>query len=227
MDFYETLKAAAIAGSGGGSGGEKPEFFTVTPATGVTVFGKPVKVGTKVTWTGRASFASNVSGDKLAFTLPPEIRPYTKYLFKCGNGGYGYDYAGYILPNGEVHIVFGNSSAIAQGDFSWDVIEPDYQVIVDTTKVTSSSGGIAVIGNMAIMQVSLTLGNFSTGWQNSLLTVPNDVPIPSTQCPFCVYRGRNTAQYPDTTLDTNGALNMFIDRSLGNVIDILCVWEVT
>lgn len=227
MDFYETLKAAAIAGSGGGSGGEKPEFFTVTPATGVTVFGKPVKVGTKVTWTGRASFASNVSGDKLAFTLPPEIRPYTKYLFKCGNGGYGYDYAGYILPNGEVHIVFGNSSSIAQGDFSWDVIEPDYQVSVDTTKVTSSSGGIAVIDNMAIMQVSLTLDNFSTGWQNALLTVPSDVPIPSTQCPFCVYRGRNTAQYPDTTLDTNGALNMFIDRSLGNVIDILCVWEVT
>lgn len=214
-------------GDGDNSGkGSTFEFFDVTPVENVTVYGKLVKIGTKVTWTGRASFSSIVSGDKLAFILPENLRPFTKYVFKCGNGGYGYDYDGYILPNGEVHIVFKNSSSIAQGVFSWDVIEPDYQVIVDTTKVTSSSGGIAVIDNMAIMQVSLTLDNFSTGWQNALLTVPSDVPIPSAQCPFCVYRGRNTAQYPDASLGTDGVLDIWLDRSLGTTIDIFCIWEV-
>lgn len=214
------------SGGGGGGGGETPEFIEVTPATGVTLYGDVVKTGSKVTWTGCASFSSSGSGDRLAFTLPEEIRPYTKYLFKCGNGGYGYDYTGYILPNGEVHIVFANSSAMAIGDFSWDVITPSVQVAVDASKVTSSTGGIQVIGTMAIMQVSLVLGSYSTGWQNSLLTIPSDVSVPQTQCPFCIYRGRNSAQYPDAWLNTNGALDIYLDRNLGNIIDVLCIWNV-
>lgn len=227
-EYYINSRGTWIlqSGGGGGGGGETPEFIEVTPATGVTLYGDVVKTGSKVTWVGCASFASTGSGDRLAFTLPEEIRPYTKYLFKCGNGAYGYDYTGYVLPNGEVHIVFANSSAMAIGDFSWDVITPSVQVNVDTSKVTSSTGGIQVIGTMAIMQVSLVLDNYSTGWQNSLLTVPNTVSVPQTRSPFCIYRGRNSAQYPDAWLNQNGALDIWLDRSLGNIIDVLCIWNL-
>jgi hypothetical protein len=208
-------------------GGGIPEFYTVTPASGVTVYGAPVKTGNKVTWTGRASFPSSGSGDKLAFTLPETLRPFTKYPFKCGNGGYGWDYDGYILPNGEVHFVFGNSSAIAQGDFSWDVITPTLNPTF-SAKVASHTGGIEVIRNMAIMQISISLQNVSTGWQTNLMVMPSAV-IPSTvQCPFVVYRSRNTAQYPDCTIDTSGNLNVFLDTGLilGKPVDFMCIWEV-
>jgi len=208
--------------------GAVPVFYEVTPASDVSeVTGKPVKIGPKVTWTGRVTFKSSVSGDKLAFILPEEIRPFTKYLFKCGNGGYGFDYTGYILPNGEVHIaISGNSAAIVAGDFSWDVITPEYQVSVDTTKVSSSSGGIQIIDNMAIMQVSITMGNFSTGWQTGLFTVPPEVPIPSYQFPFCVIRRRNTAQYPDTIMNTNGTVDSWLDRTLVDIVDFVCIWDI-
>ena len=208
--------------------GAVPIFYDVTPAAGVNaIIGKLVKIGPKVTWTGQVRFSSNVTSDKHIFTLPEELRPYTKYLFKCGNGGYGWDYTGYILPNGEVHVVFGNNSAIAQCDFQWDVITPEYPVIVDTTKVSSFTGGIAIIDNMAIMQVSLVTNNFSAGWQNGLFTVPDTIPIPEEQVPFCIYRDRNSAQYPDCYLRTNGTIDVWLDRNLGSVIDFLCVWDIS
>jgi hypothetical protein len=148
-------------------------------------------------------------------------------VFKCGNGGYVFDYNGYILPNGDVHFVFANSSSIAQGYFSWDIIEPDiFPTFSD--KVASYTGGIEVIENMAVMQISLVLQNVSTGWQTNLMVMPSAV-IPSTvQCPFVVYRSRNTAQYPDCTIDTNGNLNVFLDTGLigGQPVDFLCIWEV-
>lgn len=208
--------------------GAVPVFYKVTPGPNVSaIVGSPVKIGPKVTWTGQVRFSSNVSGDKHIFTLPEELRPYTKYLFKCGNGGYGYDYTGYILPNGEVHVVFGNNSAIAQCDFQWDVITPEYPVIVDTTKVSSFTGGIAIIDNMAIMQVSLVTNSFSAGWQNGLFTVPDIIPIPEEQVPFCIYRNRNNAQYPDCYLRTNGTIDVWLDRNLSSVIDFLCIWDTT
>ena len=180
--FFNPFSVGDGNNSGGGS---TLEFFNVIPAENVTVYGKPVKIGTKVTWTGRVSFPSVGSGDKLAFILPENLRPFTKYVFKCGNGGYGYDYVGYILPNGEVHFVFGNSSAIAQGDFSWDVIEPQLYPTF-SNKVASYTGGIEVIENMVIMQISLVLQNISTGWQNSLMTIPSAVIPATVQCPFVV-----------------------------------------
>lgn len=208
--------------------GAVPTFYDVTPATGVNaIIGKPVKIGPKVTWTGQVQFSANAYGDKHIFTLPEELRPYTKYLFKCGNGGYGYDYTGYILPNGEVHVVLGNNSSITQCDFQWDVITPEYPVIVDTTKVSSFTGGIAIIDNMAIMQVSLVTSNFSAGWHNSLFTVPDTIPIPEEQVPFCIYRKRNSAQYPDCYLHTDGTTDVWLDRNLDSVIDFLCVWDIS
>lgn len=208
--------------------GAVPVFYEVTPGPNVSaIVGSPVKIGPKVTWTGQVQFSSNVYGDKHIFTLPEELRPYTKYLFKCGNGGYGYDYTGYILPNGEVHVVFGNNATIAQCDFQWDVITPEYPVIVDTTKVSSFTGGIAIIDNMAIMQVSLVTSNFSAGWHNALITVPDTIPIPEEQVPFCIYRNRNSAQYPDCYLRTDGTIDVWLDRQLSSVIDFLCIWDIT
>lgn len=217
----------AGGGGGGGGGSIVPEFFTVTPATGVTVYGTPVKIGNKVTWTGRALFSSSASGDRLAFTLPEDIRPFTKYLFKCGHGGYGFDYTGYVLPNGEVHFVFESSGTFVQADMSWDIITPNLYPTF-SEKVASYTGGIEVVENMAIMQISLTLQNVSTGWQNALMVMPSTV-IPSiAQCPFVIYRSRNTAQYPDCSIGTNGNLNVYIDTSLmsGQPVDFLCIWEV-
>ncbi len=227
MNFYERLKAAAIAGSGGGGGGEKPEFYTVTAASGVSsIYGSLVKTGHKATWTGRVEFSSTVSGDKHVFTLPTEVRPYTKYLFKCGTGGSAYDDTGYVLPNGEVHVVLASNKSFVMGDFSWDVITPQYYPVYDTTKVTDSSGGIEVVGNMVIMQVSFTAPNISTGWQQDIFTIPSEVRPSSNQCPFCIYRGRNTAQYPDAWLETNGTFDIYIERNLGTTIDALCIWEL-
>lgn len=226
-DTDMTAAVQSLIDGYGGGGSVAPEFYTVTPASGVTVYGTPVKIGSKVTWTGRAAFSSAVYGDHLVFTLPENLRPYTKYLFKCGNGGYGYDYDGYILPNGEVHIVFKNNSSFAQGEFSLDVITPTLNPTF-SAKVASHTGGIEVIRNMAIMQISLGLQNVSTGWQTNLMVMPSSV-IPSTvQCPFVVYRSRNTAQYPDCTIDTSGNLSVFLDTNLmsGQSVDFMCIWEV-
>lgn len=214
------------AGYGGG-GGDIPEFYTPTAATGVsTIYGKIVKMGHKVTWTGRVDFTSTTSGDKHIFTLPANLRPYTKYLFKCGSGGSANDDTGYILPNGEVHIALGSTKAFTIGDMSWDIITPDYTVSVDTAKVTSSSGGLEKIGNLAIMQVSFTVSGISTGWHSNIITIPTGVRPQSSQCPFCIYRNRNTAQYPDTWIGTDGVCDMYIQPSLGTTIDVMCMWEL-
>lgn len=206
----------------------KPVFYTVTPETGVSaIYGTVVKTGHKVTWTGRVDFTSNTSGDKHIFTLPSELRPYTKYLFKCGSGGSANDDTGYVLPNGEVHIALGSTKSFTMADMSWDIITPDYTVDVDTAKVTDSSGGLEKIGNLVIMQVSFTVSGIGKGWHNGILTIPTDVRPTSTQFPFCIYRNRNTAQYPDTNIGTDGVCNMYIEPSLGTTIDVMCMWEIT
>ncbi len=215
-----------IAGYGGGGGGDTPEFYTPTPATGVsTIYGTVVKVGHKVTWTGRVDFTSTTYGDKHIFTVPAELRPYTKYLFKCGSGGSASYDTGYILPNGEVHIVLASNKSFTMGDMSWDIITPGYTVSVDSAKVTSSSGGLEKIGDLAIMQVSITVSGISAGWHSNIITIPSGVRPLSAQCPFCIYRNRNTAQYPDTWIGADGACDMYISPSLGTTIDIMCLWK--
>ena len=215
-----------ISGYGGG-GGEAPEYYTPTAASGVSsIYGIIIKLGHKATWTGRVDFTSTTSGDKHIFTLPSGIRPYTKYLFKCGSGGSANDDTGYILPNGEVHVVLGSSKSFTMADMSWDIISPGYTVSVDSAKVTSSSGGIEKIGDMAILQVSITVSGISTGWHSNIITVPTGVRPLSSQCPFCIYRNRNTAQYPDTWIGTDGVCDMYIQPSLGTTIDILCLYKI-
>lgn len=205
----------------------KPVFYTATPETGVSAtYGKIVKTGHKVTWTGRVDFTGTTSGDKHIFTLPSELRPYTKYLFKCGSGGSSYDDTGYVLPNGEVHIALGSTKAFTMADMSWDIITPDYTVDVDTSKVTDSSGGLEKIGNLVIMQVSFTVSGIGTGWHYNIITIPDGVRPTSSQCPFCIYRGRNTAQYPDTWIGTDGKCDMYIHDYLGPTIDVMCMWEI-
>ena len=205
----------------------EPVFYTPTPATGVsTIYGKIVKTGHKVTWTGRVDFTSTTSGDKHIFTPPEELRPYTKYLFKCGSGGSSNDDTGYVLPNGEVHIALASTKSFTMGDISWDIITPDYTVDVDTTKVTASSGGLEKIGNLVIMQVSFTVSGIGTGWHQNIITVPDEVRPASTQCPFCIYRARNTAQYPDTWIGADGKCDMYIEPSFGTTIDVMCMWEI-
>jgi hypothetical protein len=206
----------------------KPVFYDATPETGVSViYGKIVKTGHKVTWTGRVDFTSTTYGDKHIFTLPSELRPYTKYLFKCGSGGAAYDDTGYVLPNGEVHISLGSNKAFTMADMSWDIITPDYTVSVDTSKVTAFSGGLEKIGSLVIMQVSFTFSGIGEGWHSNIFTVPTGVRPTSTQFPFSIYRGRNFAQYPDTNIGTNGACNMYISPSLGTTVDVMCMWEIT
>jgi hypothetical protein len=215
-----------ISGYGGG-GGDTPVFYTPTPATGVsTIYGKIVKMGHKVTWTGRVDFPSNTSGDKHIFTLPSDLRPYTKYLFKCGSGGSAYDDTGYVLPNGEVHIVLASNKSFTMADMSWDIITPDYIVSVNTSKVTASSGGLEKIGSLVIMQVSFTVSGIGEGWHSGIFTVPTGVRPTSTQFPFSIYRGRNTAQYPDTNIGTDGLCNIYLSPSLGTTIDVMSMWQV-
>lgn len=215
-----------ISGYGGG-GGDTPVFYTPTPATGVsTIYGKIVKMGHKVTWTGRVDFTSTTSGDKHIFTLPSELRPYTKYLFKCGSGGSSNDDTGYVLPNGEVHIALASNKSFTMADMSWDIITPDYTVSVDTAKVTASSGGLEKIGSLVIMQVSFTVSGISTGWHSNIITVPTGVRPSSSQCPFVIYRNRNTAQYPDTWIGADGKCDMYIQPSFGTTIDVMCMWQV-
>ena len=221
-----TAVETLIDGYGGGGGGDTPVFYTPTAATGVsTIYGKIVKNGHKVTWTGRVDFTSYTSGDKHIFTLPSELRPYTKYLFKCGSGGSAYDDTGYVLPNGEVHIALGSNKSFTMADMSWDIITPDYTVAVDTSKVTASSGGLEKIGSLIIMQVSFTFSGIGEGWHNGIFTVPTGVRPTSTQCPFSIYRNRNTAQYPDTWIGADGKCDMYISPSLGTTIDVMCMWQ--
>ena len=214
-----------ISGYGGG-GGDVPVFYTPTAATGVSsIYGKIIKVGHKVTWVGQVYFTSTTSGDKHIFTLPVELRPFTKYLFKCGSDSSPSDDTGYILPNGEVHIVLSSSKSFSAGDMSWDIITPEYTVSVDSAKVTSSSGGLEKIGDLAIMQVSITVSGISAGWHSNILTVPSGVRPLSEQCPFCIYRARNSAQYLNTWIATDGKCDMYINPSLGTTIDIMCLWQ--
>lgn len=221
-----TAVQSLISGYGGG-GGDTPVFYTPTAATGVsTIYGTIVKMGHKVTWTGRVDFTSTTSGDKHIFTLPEELRPYTKYLFKCGSGGSSNDDTGYVLPNGEVHIVLASNKSFTMADMSWDIITPDYTVSVDTAKVTTSSGGLEKIGSLVIMQVSFTVSGIATGWHSNIITVPTGVRPSSSQCPFVIYRNRNTAQYPDTWIGTDGVCDMYIMPSLGTTIDVMCMWQV-
>lgn len=214
-----------IAGYGGG-GGDAPQWITVTAASGVTIYGNVVKTGHKVTWTGRAEFSSSVSGDRLIFTLPTGTIPYFKYLFKCGSGGSGYDDTGYILPNGEVHVVIANTKNFVNCAFSWDVIDPAYTPTY-TAKIATAAGGVELIDGMAIMQLDLSLQNISTGWQWGILTIPPAVRPISDQYPFCVYGSRISAQYPDCILGTTGELGVYVDAGLlaGQHLYILGVWK--
>ena len=216
-----------IDGYGGGGGGDVPEFYTPTPATGVSsIYGTVVKVGHEVSWTGYVSFTSTSYGDKHIFTLPAQFRPYTKHLFKCGTSSSSYDDTGYILPNGEVHIVLASYKSAATGDFSWGIITPGYTVSVDSAKVTSSSGGIEKIGDLAVMQLSITVSGISAGWQSGIITIPDGVRPLSSQCAFCVYRGLNTAPYAETWFGPDGACSAYIDPSHGTTIDILCQYKI-
>lgn len=213
-------------GGGGGSGGDTPVFYTVTPETGVTVFGNPVKVGTKVTWTGQIGFGSSVSGDRLIFTLPAELCPYIKYIFTCGGDDSSTNDIGYILPNGEVHVILSNSKSHVNGVFTWDVITPQYLPTVDNTKVSSVAGGVQVVGNMAVMQISFTVTGISSGWHLELVKIPESIAPNGDRCPFCIYRNRNSAQFLNAYLKNTGYVHIYIDMSLGTTIDMVCIWEV-
>lgn len=190
---------------------------------------KPVRFGTKVTCSGRVDFTSYVSGDRLLFTLPSEVRPFIKYLYKCGDGGRTYDDTGYVLPNGEVRVQLGASKQFLQYDFSWDVITPEYFPVVDESRITSYSGGIAIIDGVAIMQLSFTLKTLSTGWQLDLLSIPNSVLSSSLVYPlfpFCVYRSRTAAPYPDANIDQNGKFHIYVNASYGDTVDVFCIWDL-
>lgn len=214
-----------ISGYGGG-GGDTPVFYVPSAASGVSsIYGSIIKLGHKVTWVGQVYFTSTTSGDKHIFTLPAELRPYTKYLFKCGSDSSATDDTGYILPNGEVHIVLASSKSFSAGDMSWDIITPGYTVSVDSAKVSSSSGGIEKIDDLAIMQVSITVSGISAGWQANIITVPSGVRPLSEQCPFCIYRTRNTAPYLNTWIGADGKCDMYINPSYGNIIDIMGLWQ--
>ena len=215
-----------IAGYGGGSG-DTPVFYTPTAASGVSyTYASLVKTGTKVSFVGRVDLSSNFSGDKTLFTLPSAVRPLIKYISKCGTTSSTSDDVCYILPNGEFHVVFSQSKNYAQWSITWDVITPTYSPTVDSTKVSSSSGGIQLIGNMAILQLSLTLQNVSTGWQSGIITIPSEVCPASTQRPSGLYRSINNAPYPDVFVNTNGSTDIYLNSSYGTIIDLSCVWEV-
>lgn len=215
-----------ISGYGGG-GGDTPVFYTPTAATGVSyTYASLVKIGTRASFIGRVDLSSSSSGDKLLFTLPSAVRPLIKYMSKCGTTSSSSDDTCYILPNGEFHVVISQSKNYAQWSITWDVITPTYFPTVNSSKVSVSSGGIQLIGNMAILQISLTLQNISTGWQSGIMTIPSGACPANTQSPFGIYRSRNNAPYPDVFVNTNGSTDIYITNGYGNIIDLSGVWQV-
>ena len=212
--------------NGYGGGGDVPIFYNVTPASGVTVFGKPVKFGTKVSWCGQIGFGATVSGDRLIFTLPAELCPYIKYIFTCGGDDSSTNDIGYILPNGEVHVILSNSKSHVNGIFTWDVITPQYLPTVDVSKVSSFTGGVQVIDNMAVMQISFTVTGISSGWHLTLIKIPESIAPDGDRCPFCIYRNRNSAQFLNAYLKNTGYIQTYIDINLGTTIDMVCIWDI-
>lgn len=211
---------------GYGGGGDIPVFYNVTPASGVTVFGKPVKTGTKVSWCGQIGFGSSVYGDRLIFTLPAELCPYIKYIFTCGGDDSSTNDIGYILPNGEVHVILANSKSHVNGIFEWDVILPQYLPTVDTAKVSAVTGGVQVVNSMAVMQISFTVTGISSGWHLTLIKIPESIAPDGDRCPFCIYRNRNSAQFLNAYLKDTGYIQIYINTSLGTTIDMLCIWDI-
>lgn len=214
-------------GGGGGGGGDTPVFYTPTAASGISyTYASLVKIGTKVSFVGRVDLSANTSGDKTLFTVPAEVTPLIKYISKCGTNSSSSDDTCYILPNGEFHVVLAQSKNYAQWSITWDVITPTYFPTVDTNNVSDFTGGIQLIENMAILQVSLTLQNVSTGWKSGIITIPAEVCPANTQSPFGLYRSRNGAPYPDVFVNTNGSTDIYLNTSYGNIIDLSCVWEL-
>lgn len=226
-DLTSAVQRLRSGYGGGGGGGDTPVFYTPTAASGVSyTYASLVKIGTKVSFVGRVDLSSSFSGDNTLFTLPSAVRPFIKYTSKCGTTSSTSDDICYILPNGEFHIVFSQSRNYAQWAVTWDVITPTHSPTVDSTKVSSSAGGIQIIENMAILQLSLTLQNVSTGWQSGIITIPSEVCPASTQSPFGLYRSINNAPYPDVFVNNNGSTDIYINSSYGTIIDLSGVWEV-
>ena len=206
------------------SGGGGATFSEYTPTwrssyPGVTsADGKIISDGRFASLLSKVVLDSSTNYETDICTVPADVIPCG--YFPCvqpTNGSSSGNFWGVVQPNGKIHIrANGLTSFYLQ--CNWPIPGTEYDLLYDSTYVTSADGKISVKDGFATMGIKISLTGAGNTWRNGIFTIPSSIK-PASQTAFMV---RQNTQFDSAVLDTTynvetGSIDLFIKTGVSTV----------